>query len=911
MSYIDKIKSIFSKGSNPEEPEPTVNTLDYSILSNDTNLISADFSKEYVPSMAEDAKFLVANTDDPAYAGYPAEGLGKFAMMAHVVTDQDSVDFTQSYVPSQAENGKFVQLDLDESLGWPATNYPKYAVLTYITNLDSLVIGGGTIEGNLDLSGNDILNVGTIQTQCGSSVDWCSVYNQVNTLSSSWGGGGGTSFTFGSAGQIPYVSAGDADFQYGGISYESNTLSITGDLVIPNGDVYLQSDSDKQYYGAADDASIGYDGTDLVIDPAEVGSGSLNIKTAAPSIKVTDETDSNSAEWARSDTDGKVEHKNTAFNVGGPITNLEAHWLMNDNDANADIIDNTGNGNTGTAYAFTNTLSRSGKINNALEIVGGANNSIVLPNNASFNINESNDWTIAFWLYGDRGPGFASTEKVFYKWDGFATPGIFALFIPSTPNLRFYFRDTVPVSVTMEIQPTPTAWNHIVLTHRQSDNTARAYLNGSLANSLSLSGVGEFGNSEDFWLGVDERYAGDSSSAFDGAYDDFRVYSKELNIAEIEELYNSNNGTEDNIGPGFDAERVYLTHEDGQQQSEAGITTLGHANGSVNIDADFGINLNDNVSVSNNNITDVNEIHFNTAHTPTLSTGQLGWDMDEGTLDLGLEGDEVILQIGQEMHFRVKNQTGVDIDNGVAVQFAGTTGNSGNLLVAPMTGDGSVDSKFFMGLTTETIPNGENGYVTTFGKVRGIDTTGQGGETWNDGDVLYLSPLSGGALTNVEPDAPNNNITVAAVVHAHTNGILFVRPTFTPKLQSLQDVDGTSLTTTGQIMVWDNANGYFDADYNIEDYKTIENIETVTTTFTILASSGVVLADATSSDIDIIFPTASANTKREITVKKIDTTTNLVTLSANTNIDGSDTQIINTSYDAIKVKSDGVQWWII
>lgn len=158
----------------------------------------------------------------------------------------------------------------------------------------------------------------------------------------------------------------------------------------------------------------------------------------------------------------------------------------------------------------------------------------------------------------------------------------------------------------------------------------------------------------------------------------------------------------------------------------------------------------------------------------TAEAGELVWNPVEETLDLGLM-QGAMLQIGQEMVFHVENHTGTDIPDGTPCQFAGTSGNSGKLRVAPW--DGTQASFTFMGLATTEIPDsGDTGYVTAFGKVRGIQTDGGNyGETWEDGDVIYAG--GSGGLTNVVPEAPGPNVVVAAVISAHPkNGTLFVRP---------------------------------------------------------------------------------------------------------------------------------------
>ena len=206
-----------------------------------------------------------------------------------------------------------------------------------------------------------------------------------------------------------------------------------------------------------------------------------------------------------------------------------------------------------------------------------------------------------------------------------------------------------------------------------------------------------------------------------------------------------------------------------------------------------------------------NAIQFNTSAGISVGVGQMAWNSDEQTIDLGLNSD-VTLQIGQEMPVLCKNQTGATITNGTPVMFAGSVGASGRLKIMKAIADGTYLPAYTIGIATQDIPNGEDGFVTWFGKIRGIDTTGTPyGETWADGDILYVSPTTAGYLTNVLPEAPNEIITVGVVIYADANvGSLFVRPTWRQSLQTLTDVDGTPLATTGQTIYWDNTNKYFD-----------------------------------------------------------------------------------------------------
>lgn len=208
----------------------------------------------------------------------------------------------------------------------------------------------------------------------------------------------------------------------------------------------------------------------------------------------------------------------------------------------------------------------------------------------------------------------------------------------------------------------------------------------------------------------------------------------------------------------------------------------------------------------------IDGITFNLlASPPDALEGHLHWNGDEGTLDLGMPNG-VIQQIGQELFFFAKNQTGATIANGKPVMFDGVLGASGRILATYAIADGSRPANTTIGIATQDILNGGDGYITWFGKVRGIQTNGANyGEIWIDGDLLYISATTAGDLTNVPPEAPNLQIAVAVVILAHaTNGTLTVRPTWRGKIVDMDDVNGTT-PLDGYTLLWDNANQYWDA----------------------------------------------------------------------------------------------------
>ena len=149
----------------------------------------------------------------------------------------------------------------------------------------------------------------------------------------------------------------------------------------------------------------------------------------------------------------------------------------------------------------------------------------------------------------------------------------------------------------------------------------------------------------------------------------------------------------------------------------------------------------------------------------TNTQGTLSWNTAEETVDLIQNG--AILQLGQEIQMHIRNDTGNTITNGTVCMFAGTHGASGLILVAPAN---TSDAKLIVGLATYDIPTASEGNVTTFGKVRGLNTS-----MWEANDILYVS--SGGTLTNAMPIA-GLRMPIAAVINKHqNNGTLMVRVT--------------------------------------------------------------------------------------------------------------------------------------
>jgi len=170
--------------------------------------------------------------------------------------------------------------------------------------------------------------------------------------------------------------------------------------------------------------------------------------------------------------------------------------------------------------------------------------------------------------------------------------------------------------------------------------------------------------------------------------------------------------------------------------------------------------------------------------------GPIVWNGDDNTLDIPLNGST--LQVGQEEV--VYGKATEAIADGDVVMFAGSEGSHLLFAKADLNAPGFKD-EWVLGLATETMALNDFGFVATFGKVRGIDTSAH-----LPGTILYLSDTTPGATT---PTEPKHAITVAAVVIQHAvNGVLFSRPTFGKShLHELHDVVLTT-PATGEALVF-------------------------------------------------------------------------------------------------------------
>jgi hypothetical protein len=183
------------------------------------------------------------------------------------------------------------------------------------------------------------------------------------------------------------------------------------------------------------------------------------------------------------------------------------------------------------------------------------------------------------------------------------------------------------------------------------------------------------------------------------------------------------------------------------------------------------------------------------------AVGKMMWSADKGTLEVGLLGGDVTLQIGQETVIYCFNHTGAIIPNGSVVYIIDAGDSKPRISLA----DADIyAASFVLGVTTENIGINEMGYVTMEGLVHDVNTNGT-----TEGIPIWLSQTPGEFTTN-RPTPPAMSIFIGYTIYAHAqHGIIVVRPVLVPRLVGLSDTYGTT-ATSGQFYKWNETNKRFE-----------------------------------------------------------------------------------------------------
>ena len=215
-----------------------------------------------------------------------------------------------------------------------------------------------------------------------------------------------------------------------------------------------------------------------------------------------------------------------------------------------------------------------------------------------------------------------------------------------------------------------------------------------------------------------------------------------------------------------------------------------------------------------------------------FGVGATQWNNTIGSSETLLKGGNVTLKNGVDLVARIVNKvvpnTTLTKAQYQAVKVSGATG--GRLSIGLAQANTDLNSADTIGLVCETIATNQEGFILTVGQLLDINTTGSlQGETWADGDVLYLSPTTAGRLTNIKPTGATGHIVVIGYVeYAHANnGAIYVKIMNGWELDELHNVYITNPTGGAGLEYQASTQLWIDAGLQY----TIELIDALTVNF--------------------------------------------------------------------------------
>ena len=194
--------------------------------------------------------------------------------------------------------------------------------------------------------------------------------------------------------------------------------------------------------------------------------------------------------------------------------------------------------------------------------------------------------------------------------------------------------------------------------------------------------------------------------------------------------------------------------------------------------------------------------------TPSIIGALSGITSADGSITVSQVGTVVDLAVSaaspaSTLLLQVRNNSGATMTKGTVVYVNGAVGQLPTVAKALATSD--TTSAQTQGLITADIPNNSNGYVTIVGLVTGLNTS-----AYSDGDQLYLSGTTAGAMTATKQYAPIHLVYVGVVTYAHpTQGKIQVKVQNGYELDELHNVSAQS-PTTGQTIVYNSATGLWE-----------------------------------------------------------------------------------------------------
>ena len=229
--------------------------------------------------------------------------------------------------------------------------------------------------------------------------------------------------------------------------------------------------------------------------------------------------------------------------LSGAESNLVAYYSMNEASGTS-VGDLTSNSNDGT---LTNMDASSDWVSNTLYAqdkaldFDGSNDYVEIADDDALDI--SNTISISAWIYPTS---IANKDGIISKRTSTENNGDWALRFNDSGTLKWLIWDGGSNgSVSSSSSISLNTWSHIVITHDNSTNNTKFYINGSLDASATSISKSISSNSSNVYIGWDGQQG---DKLFTGKIDEIRIWNNIRTQAQIQDnIYTELVGTESNL----------------------------------------------------------------------------------------------------------------------------------------------------------------------------------------------------------------------------------------------------------------------------------------------------------------------------------------------------------------------------
>lgn len=221
-----------------------------------------------------------------------------------------------------------------------------------------------------------------------------------------------------------------------------------------------------------------------------------------------------------------------------------AHYKLNDDEANTDVVDSSGNGLDGVASANTENLSVAAKLNDGFNLAG--THYVTLPDGTSTGLGGASGVTFFVWVKRSA----ISSRMILVNLNVNTSSTKFAVEFQADNTLQVLARSTYPETAqtraTVETYTDTSSWHLIAVTVDLATDTILIYWDGELQ---TMSGSPSFAQTT-FSAAVGNAGTLGSYAAlykYNGIVDETRLYAAALTGGQIKRLYNAGYGTEDSM----------------------------------------------------------------------------------------------------------------------------------------------------------------------------------------------------------------------------------------------------------------------------------------------------------------------------------------------------------------------------